>query len=129
MRAELPGGHSETARAQPVDKMPVQIVGAIRGRCFRERWPVALTRIAIQRKLRDHQQRAADIGDGAVHLALGIGKDPQVPGLVGQEISLVFVIDLADAKQHAQACADLPNHRGINGDLGLRNSLNNDAHG
>jgi hypothetical protein len=64
-----------------------------------------------------------------VHLALRIGKDPQVPGLVGQEISLVFVIDLADAKQHTQACANLRDHRGIDADLGLRNSLNNDAHG
>jgi hypothetical protein len=36
---------------------------------------------------------------------------------------------LADAKKHAQARANLPNHSGIDGDLGLRNSLNNDAHG
>ena len=62
--------------------------------------------VAVERELRDHQQRRADVGRRHVHHAVGVVEDPQVPELVGQLGGGAGVVVVGHADEHAQPGAD-----------------------
>ena len=63
--------------------------------------------VAVERELRDHQDRAADLERGEVHLARRVVEDPQVGDLVRQGVGVRGPVVAPDGEQDDEAAADL----------------------
>jgi hypothetical protein len=90
--------------------------------------PSSLPDRAGQRKLRNSQNLAPDIGQGHIHLPGFIGKYPEFDGLPGQEMSILFGVPFLDPNQKAEPAA-APTHRLVPDlDPGLLHTLQDDFH-
>ena len=94
--------------SQPVDDGVDERLGLLRAGGGEPRRSATLGGVAVERELRDHQQRGADVGGRPVHHAVGVVEDPQVPELVGQLGRGGGVVVVGDADQHAEPGADRP---------------------
>ena len=71
-RAEAASFDVRAAGAKLRDELFVEGLGNLWRRGFVERGTPALPAVAVERELRDDQQRASCIGDGEIHLALAV---------------------------------------------------------
>src|SRR5271154_6961294 len=62
-------------RTQRSDQILIQLIGKLRRRSLVKTWPPAFAAISVQRELRDHQRRAANIQQAAIHLTGVIRKN------------------------------------------------------
>ena len=108
--------------------MSIQSVGFGRRRGLRKRRPIAFAAVAVKRKLRHHEQLAADFDDGSVHFSVIVFEDPQVLDLLGQKVGVGVAISFADAQKDAKSGADLADSDRIDRDTRLRDSLNDGTH-
>jgi hypothetical protein len=129
MRLESPGGDFQSRGAQTAGKMLIKAVRqCCRSRICKRR-AIALAPVAVQSELRNDQDFAAAVADGAIHLALIIRENAQIPDLVGKRIGVFFRILFADAKQDAKAGADLTDRFLPYANGGFGDSLHNGTHG
>ena len=84
--------------------------------------------IAVQRELRNHQQRAACVENAAVHFAGLVGENPEAGDLAGKKIGVRGCVRFASAHQDQQPWADLSRNDAIHLNPGLGHSLNDGAH-
>ena len=90
--------------------------------------PAALPHVAVQGELRNHEELAADVAQRAVHLAGLVFEHAEVHDLLGQAVVLAERVVLADAHQEQQPRADLGDALVADGDRGVRDALQEDAH-
>ena len=108
--------------------MLLQPIGCLRRRRVRKRRPIAFAAVPIQSKLRNQQNFAATVADGAVHLALVVFEDAEIPDLVGERLGVSFVILFADAEQDAKSGANATDRFPPHADVGFGDSLHNGTH-
>jgi len=111
------------------NELQVEPVGQFRWGRSCETWTAALTTIGEQRELADCEYRPADLGQGQVHLAGFIFKDPKSHDLARDGNCIRWLVVDGDSEQHQKASGDLPDRFPVDGDFGLTHSLNNRAHG
>jgi len=73
----------------------------------------SLAAIAIERELRNNEQRGSHINKAAVHLTGIIGKDAQVRDLVHQIIGVRLTVSLGNSQQDHQAGVDSAGGRSV----------------
>jgi hypothetical protein len=129
MRLKAAGGDVQAGRAQPFGKISIEPISFPRGRGVREGRPIAFAAVAVQSKLRNHQDFTAEIAYRAVHLALLVFKDAEIPYLVGERVRVLLVISFADAKEETKAGADPTDRLFAHFYLRFDDSLDNGAHG
>jgi len=106
MGLKAAGGDSQVRVAQPLHKILIEPFGQFRSRCVRKRRPIAFAPVATERKLRYNQELATAIGNGPVHLALGIVEDPEFHNLVSKKVGIVFAVFSANPQEDAKAGTD-----------------------
>jgi len=106
-----------------VDKL---CVGGSRG--IVKAWSSAFSAIAIQRKLRNNQERAAGVDDVEVHLACIVWKDPQTEQLVGAVIGRLRSIRVGNSDKDHQAGTYRRHYLTIDSYTRLSNSLDHQSH-
>ena len=74
------------------------------------------------------QHLPAGVGDGDVHRARGVGEHAQVPHLLGQLARDGVVVAVGHAHEHAEAGADLADHRAVDPDTRFGDTLDQRAH-
>ena len=82
----------------------------------------------MQRELRDHQQRAADVVERAVHLPGVVVEDAQADDLAAEEIGLGRRVARRDAEQHAETVADGADHLAVDRHPGFAHPLHHRPH-
>ena len=87
---------------QVINEQVVQRFGMLRRSGIRIAGPVSMTRIAIERELRNHHDIATDVFDGIIHLPRFIVKNPQLRTTACK----VFAIGLRVAVFHAEEDQD-----------------------
>ena len=89
----------------------------------------AFAAVTIKRELRDCQYPAADIFKAPVHLAIVIGKYPEINTLSREAYSHFFCVVVMDADKEHNAPVDGANSAPVDGNRGLRYALEDDFHG
>src|SRR5437763_687855 len=79
--------------------------------------------ISVEGELRDDKGLAADVEQGAVHLALFIFEDAQVDDFFAERLDLRPAIAVTDAKQYQQSPAYFADNLFIDSDTGTAYSL------
>ncbi len=80
-------------------------------------------RISVEGELRDDQHFAANIEQGAVHLALIVAKDTQVDNFISQGLDLNLAITLSYSQQDQEALTYLAHDFSVYGHAGMAYSL------
>jgi hypothetical protein len=117
-RAEHACGDLDAEPAQLSAERLVERLGLPGRGGVREARPVALRRVGDQRELADDQRRAADVQQRAVEPPLAL-EDPQAGDLASEPLRVGGRVAARDAKEDAQARADLAARR----DARARNPL------
>lgn len=98
--AEAAGFDAGATGAEPGDEFFVEGLGDL-GRCsLVEGGAPALTAVAVEGELGDDEERAADIRDGEIHLAVGVLEYAERKNLVGEVIGVGGGIVLARAEEN-----------------------------
>lgn len=71
---------------------------------------------------------SADIGDGAVHFVLIVGKDSEFRRFCGQGLNVLHGIVLFDSEQDKKAVLDLCDFKILDGNGSMFDALNDDFH-
>jgi hypothetical protein len=85
-------------------------------------------RIRQQRKLRDHQQRAAYGVQGEIHFASIVGEYPHPERAIGQEGCVGFGIVLGHAEQNHESAGDTAYRAAVDSDFRAAYPLKNCPH-
>ncbi len=83
-----PVSAAEAGGADFLHKIFVEFARLLRRSGRVERWTLAAARVSVESELRDHQQRAAHVGNGQIHFAAGIFKNAQADGLLGKVVGV-----------------------------------------
>src|SRR5687768_8487557 len=126
---ELAGGHRQGNCPQFSHEIFVERTRQVGWSGGIERRASALAHVAVQRELRDDQNRTASVEHRAVHqlstLAL---EQPRIADLGGNVAHVVGGIVPAEAEQHEQAGANLAGHAVADAHPRLRHALNDGSH-
>jgi hypothetical protein len=128
MGTELPATARHTGVSDGLDKPLQQRLGELRWRRTNERRTPPLSRIPQQRELAHHKDFSPDIGNGAVHLPVIIGEDPQLDELASQRYHLSIAIAGGHPHQHGEAIGDLAYRFPIHPDRSPADSLHHCSH-
>ena len=90
--------------------------------------PPPFLRVAVERELGDHEQRAADIGEREVHLVLGVGEDPQPDDLVRHPPELLLRIVVGEPDEHDETRVDASGDTAGDANLGATDPLQQSSH-
>src|SRR5947208_3774612 len=137
-RTELAGFHAGPApRPRPRPRAPlpeerdepfVQGNRYLGRRRVDEAGPPPLARVAVQGELRHHEQRPAYVGEGQVHLPLGVTEQPQTEHLVRHPGELVLGVGWGEAGEDEKPRSNLPGYAPVNAHFRTRDPLQHDPH-
>ena len=96
------------ARAEQRDEALVERNRGLGPRRVDEARPPALRRVAVQRELRDDEQRATDVGQREVHLVVCVGEDPEPDDLLSHPRDLLVRITRSEADERYEPTIDRP---------------------
>jgi len=85
-----------------------------------------MTNVAVQRELRHHEDRSADIGERALHPA-GLLEDPQSGDLRGEALAILGTIVQSDTQEDDDTGFDLGDTFLTDVDAGRANPLHDRA--
>ena len=125
---EAAGLAGQTSVPDARHEVLVELASPPRRRGGIERWPLATANIAVQRKLRDHQNSAADGRSVQVHLSVLIFEHAQSSNLAGQIIGVCFIVCVSHAEQNQQTAADIAHDLAAYGDLRMADTLYDGSH-
>lgn len=128
MGSKVTGSDLEARVAQSLGEQLIKPIGFGGRRRIRKRWPVTFTAIAVEGKLRNHEERAVNVGDRSIHFALSVIENAQVSNFIGKRLGIRFIVLLADSQKDAQAPTDLSNDLVAHGDARFGDSLNDSPH-
>ena len=80
----------------------------------------AVTAVGVQRELRHHEERSADVVQRAVHLSGVVVEDAQPEHLAAEELGLRRRVTRRDAHQNAETVADGADHLAVDRRPALR---------
>ena len=110
------------------DEVFVEFAGALgTGGCV-ERRPLALPDVPKQSELRDGENRAADVGDAAVHLSFLIFKNAQAGDFRGEIIGVGFGVFVRYSQQYQQSLLNFSREFSIDLDRGAAHALDDGTH-
>ena len=89
---------------------------------------VALGAVAVERELADGEHLAADVFDGAVHLAFGVLENPELGGLARQVAGVKKGVAMRHPDQNEQARPDFGNTLSVHRNRGLLDALDHQLH-
>src|SRR5881396_3833309 len=137
-RTELAGFHAGPApRPRPRPRAPlpeerdepfVQGNRYLGRRRVDEAGPPPLARVAVQGELRHHEQRPAYVGEGQVHLPLGVTEQPQTEHLVRHPGELVLGVGWGKASEDEKPRPNFPGYAPVNAHFRTRDPLQHDPH-
>src|SRR5262249_41503782 len=125
---KLTGLAAQSSLAHLPDHILIEAPRLFRTRRLVKRRTPAPAHISMKGELRDHQDRAGNFGDAAVHLALLIFEDAQANDLVDQIVGVALLIGLGDTQQYQQSDTDFPNDSLIDRDICTLNTLHHSTH-
>jgi len=102
--------------------------GALRGHGVDETGSVALAGLGAEGEVRDEEHAAADLRDGEVHLAVGVGEDPEADEPVGGPAEVGLGIVAVDAREDQQAARDGAGLSACDDDRRVRDPLDDALH-
>ena len=126
--AKAAGGNGTTEVAKALDKFGEQQLGFFRRRGGGITGPVAAGTVAVERKLADDEQRAADIAHGFVEFALFVIEDAQKRDFAGQPLDIIGCGIDGNASENEQAAVNLTNGFHADADGGTAHALNDELH-
>lgn len=129
MRLEAAGGDRQSAGAQPLHKQAIERFGVRRGSRLAEGWPVSSPAVSVKRELGNRQNCPLILGDGEIHLPLGVRKNSQVFEFFGKRRGMLFTIVPPDAEKDTETGANFAYNFLADADPGFGYSLDNGAHG
>src|SRR5437016_11873978 len=109
--------------------MLVEPLGALGRRGVGERGAPALAAVAVERELRDHEQRAAHLVERAREAARLVLEDAEPDDLPAERVGVALGIGVTDAEQHAEPVADGADERAVDRDARLADPLHDGSHG
>src|SRR5881409_3269663 len=93
-----------------------------------EAGPPPLARVAVEGELRHHEQRPAYVGEGQVHLPLGVTEQPQTEHLVRHPGELVLGVGWGKAREDEKPRPNFPGYAPGNAHFRTRDPLQHDPH-
>ena len=119
----------DAALAQQRDEALVERDRHLRARRVDEARPASLHRVAVERELRDDEQRAVHVGEGEVHLVVGVGEEAEADDLVGHPDERGLAVGVREADEQEKAALDATGDPIADAHFGAGDSLEEDAHG
>ena len=106
----------------------VESIGLIRGAGLDEARAVALLTVRVEGELAYDEELAADIGEGAVGLAVFVREDTEAADFLDHAVRELLSICLGDAEEDEEAAADAADLFTVDRDGGVFDDLDDTSH-